>query len=135
MMTMEAVPQFEEKLFYKINEVSKITEIEDYVLRYWESEFPQLCPQKNKNKARLYKKEDILLVLKIKKLLKEQKFTISGAKEYLKKEAASIKESQQEKKITKSQHHEISITKDKIVSLRGKVSDLRKEVNNIISSL
>ncbi|HOE62499.1 MAG TPA: MerR family transcriptional regulator [Candidatus Sumerlaeota bacterium] len=72
------------KLFYKINEVSRITGIKPYVLRYWETEFESLKPQKDVNDQRRYRKEDIDLIYKIKNLLYDERFTIAGARKQLK---------------------------------------------------
>jgi DNA-binding transcriptional MerR regulator len=74
-----------EKLYYKIGEVSEITGIEPYVLRYWESEFKIVSPSRTHSKQRLYRKKDLELILEIKKLLYEEKFTIAGAKKKLQK--------------------------------------------------
>jgi DNA-binding transcriptional MerR regulator len=71
------------KLYYSISEVSKITEIEQYVLRYWETEFEQLKPQKNRAGNRIYTNKDIQLILYIKGLLRDKKYTIEGAKKIL----------------------------------------------------
>ncbi|MFO7444900.1 MAG: MerR family transcriptional regulator [Ignavibacteriaceae bacterium] len=71
------------KLYYSISEVSKITEIEQYVLRYWETEFDQLKPQKNRAGNRIYTNKDIQLILYIKGLLRDKKYTIEGAKKIL----------------------------------------------------
>ena len=71
------------KLYYSISEVSKLTEIEQYVLRYWETEFDQLKPQKNRAGNRIYTNKDIQLILYIKELLREKKYTIEGAKKIL----------------------------------------------------
>lgn len=71
------------KLYYSISEVSKITDLEQYVLRYWESEFDQLKPQKNRAGNRVYTNKDIKLILHIKKLLREERYTIEGAKQVL----------------------------------------------------
>lgn len=71
------------KLYYSISEVSKITSIEQYVLRYWETEFEQLKPQKNRAGNRIYTNKDIQLILHIKNLLRERKYTIEGAKKIL----------------------------------------------------
>ena len=82
-----------DKLYFKIGEVSKITGVKPYVLRYWESEFKLLTPSKSKSKQRLYRRKDIENVLHIKKLLYKERFTIAGAKKMLKadpiKEAAA----------------------------------------------
>ncbi|MBI3354055.1 MAG: MerR family transcriptional regulator [Nitrospirae bacterium] len=77
---------FPEKLFYKIGEVSKITNTEPYVLRYWETEFPFLHPKKNKAGQRVYLSRDIDAVLKIKKMLYEEGYTIAGVKKKFKEE-------------------------------------------------
>jgi DNA-binding transcriptional MerR regulator len=71
------------KLYYSISEVSKITGLEQYVLRYWENEFEQLKPQKNRAGNRIYTNKDIQLILFLKKLLREEKYTIDGAKKVL----------------------------------------------------
>jgi len=71
------------KLYYSISEVSKISDIEQYVLRYWETEFEQLSPQKNRAGNRIYTNKDIRLILYIKELLREKKYTIEGAKKIL----------------------------------------------------
>jgi DNA-binding transcriptional MerR regulator len=72
------------KLYYSISEVSKITDLEQYVLRYWETEFEELKPQKNRAGNRIYISRDIKLILYIKKLLREERYTIEGAKQILK---------------------------------------------------
>ncbi|AFN75742.1 MerR family transcriptional regulator [Melioribacter roseus P3M-2] len=71
------------KLYYSISEVSKITGLEQYILRYWETEFEQLKPSKNRAGNRIYTNKDIKLILEIKKLLREEKYTIEGAKKIL----------------------------------------------------
>jgi DNA-binding transcriptional MerR regulator len=71
------------KLYYSISEVSKITAVEQYVLRYWETEFEELKPQKNRAGNRIYTNRDIQLILQIKSLLREKKYTIEGAKKIL----------------------------------------------------
>ena len=72
------------KLYYSISEVSKITKLKAYVLRYWETEFSQLSPPKNRAGNRTYRQKDIDMILKIKELLYERKFTIDGARNFLK---------------------------------------------------
>ena len=72
-----------EKRYYRIGVVAKITDVKPYVLRYWESEFRWMAPQKSRSKQRLYRKRDIDMILLIKKLLYEQRFTIAGASKKL----------------------------------------------------
>jgi DNA-binding transcriptional MerR regulator len=75
---------FPDKLFYRIGDVSEITGIKPHVLRYWESEFHGLLhPRKTRAGQRIYERHDVELVLDIKKLLYEQRYTISGAKKFL----------------------------------------------------
>ena len=71
------------KLYYSISEVCALTELEQHVLRYWESEFPQLKPKKNRAGNRAYRDKDIEIIKYIKHLLYEEKFTIPGAKKKL----------------------------------------------------
>ena len=71
------------KLYYSISEVSKLSELEQYILRYWETEFEQLKPSKNRAGNRIYTNKDIRMIQLIKKLLREKKFTIEGAKKIL----------------------------------------------------
>jgi len=77
---LEIAPQ---KLYYKIGEVCAITQIPSHVLRFWEKQFPQLNPNKTPSGHRLYKKRDIQVILEIKELLYQRRFTIQGAREYL----------------------------------------------------
>jgi len=72
-----------EKRYYRIGEVSRITGVKPYVLRYWESEFRWMAPAKSRSKQRLYRKRDIDTILLIKKLLYEERFTIKGARKRL----------------------------------------------------
>jgi DNA-binding transcriptional MerR regulator len=76
----EEHPLSSERLYYRIGEVSRITGLKPHVLRYWESEFKIIRPYKGGSLHRLYRKRDLELILKIKKLLYEEGFTISGAK-------------------------------------------------------
>jgi len=71
------------KLYYSISEVSKLTNLEQYILRYWETEFEQLMPSKNRAGNRIYTNKDIKLILEIKNLLRDKKYTIEGAKKIL----------------------------------------------------
>jgi len=75
--------RFPDKLFYRIGDVSEITGIKAHVLRYWESEFSGLNPRKNRAGQRIYERRDVELILEIKVLLHEQRYTISGAKKFL----------------------------------------------------
>jgi len=76
------------KLYYSISEVSEITGLEPHVLRYWETEFEELKPRKNRAGRRVYTDADIATVQRVQYLLKEDKYTIEGAKQVLAREAA-----------------------------------------------
>lgn len=69
-----------DKLFYKIGEVSKIAGVEPYVLRYWETEFPFINPRKNKSGQRVYTRKDLDLVIQVKRMLHQERYTIEGVR-------------------------------------------------------
>ena len=77
------------KSFYRIGEVSRLTDTKPFVLRYWESEFPMLQPVKSPKGHRLYRREDVDTVLRIKRLLYDEGFTIAGARRHLREEGDS----------------------------------------------
>jgi DNA-binding transcriptional MerR regulator len=108
-----------EKLYYKIGEVSEITGIEPYVLRYWESEFKIVNPTRTNSKQRLYRKKDLELILEIKKLLYEEKFTIAGAKKKLQKTKV-FKEQQMKLNLPEKRYREALLkVKKELEDLRG----------------
>ncbi|MFQ5456033.1 MAG: MerR family transcriptional regulator [Nitrospirota bacterium] len=104
-----------EKLFYKIGEVSRLTGIRPYVLRYWESEFIFLQPRKNKGGQRVYAKEDIATIIRIKEMLYREGYTIKG-----------VKKSLSHKRKTPTQDKKI-LSQDEIIS------KLRKELKDILN--
>ena len=75
-----------EKIFFKIGEVCEILDVQAHVLRYWETEFPMLSPQKNRSGQRTYRRRDVEMALRIKDLLYEDLYTIAGAKKRLQTE-------------------------------------------------
>ena len=89
------------KLYYSISEVSEITELKQYVLRYWETEFSQLKPSKNQAGNRIYRSHDINVILDIKSLLYDRKFTIKGAQQHLKQPPDETSQRIPSKKIVK----------------------------------
>jgi DNA-binding transcriptional MerR regulator len=80
-----------DKLYFRIGEVAALCHLPAYVLRFWESEFPQLKPVKSSTGQRMYRKRDVESVLRIKQLLYEQGFTIAGARQHLRSETKSDK--------------------------------------------
>ncbi len=69
-----------DKIYFKIGEVARLTGVKPYVLRYWETEFKAIQPVKSPSRQRMYRKRDVELILKIKELLYQQRFTIEGAR-------------------------------------------------------
>jgi DNA-binding transcriptional MerR regulator len=82
-----------EEGLYRIGEVSRMTGVKAFVLRYWETEFPMLEPEKSSNGRRLYRQQDVDLILKIKRLLYDEGFTIAGARRHLREGGAASEES------------------------------------------
>ncbi len=80
-----------DKLYFRIGEVATLCHLPAYVLRFWESEFPQLKPVKSSTGQRMYRKRDVENVLRIKELLYEQGFTIAGARQHLRAETKTDK--------------------------------------------
>lgn len=83
-----------DKLYFKIGEVCKLTGTKQHVLRYWESEFAVIRPQRATSKQRLYRRVDVENILLIKKLLQEEGFTIAGAKKHLARQKGEHKEAE-----------------------------------------
>lgn len=119
------------KLYYSISEVSKLTGLEQYILRYWETEFEQLKPSKNRAGNRIYTNKNIKLILTIKKLLRDQKYTIEGAKKNLtdkgeiKHTAVKSIKSIPTKLSTKSEKKSIE---DDLVEIRNFLVDLNSKL-------
>ena len=110
------------KLYYSISEVSEITKLKPYVLRYWETEFNQLSPPKNRAGNRTYRQKDIEIILKIKDLLYDKKYTIDGARNCLKEKDLLHSEDNSSKS---------NFEKDKIIL--SKIKDELKSILSIIS--
>jgi DNA-binding transcriptional MerR regulator len=79
-----------EERLYRIGEVSRLAELKPFVLRYWETEFPMLEPVKSPSGHRMYRQEDVDMVLKIKRLLYDEGFTIAGARRHLREQNGAI---------------------------------------------
>jgi len=109
-------PKIEEKLYYSISEVVRITRLEAYVLRFWEKEFPMLKPRKNRGGNRMYQKSDIEMINKIKHLLYKENYTIEGARNRLK----GIKPTPEKKQLASSAKYQ---------RLAG---EIRKDIEDIL---
>lgn len=81
-VTADQQPEIPDKLYFRIGDVSRLADVKPYVLRYWESEFSALAPKKSGTNQRLYRRKDVELILEIKSLLYEKRFTIEGAKKH-----------------------------------------------------
>jgi DNA-binding transcriptional MerR regulator len=93
-MTRAATTTVPDKLYFRIGEVSDLADTKPYVLRYWETEFPMLKPVKSPTGHRLYRREDVEMVLRIKQLLYEEGFTIEGARKHLSETSDQPREKQ-----------------------------------------
>jgi len=82
-MSSAAIEVSDDTRLYRIGEVSRIADLKPFVLRYWETEFPMLEPVKSRSGHRMYRQEDVDLILKIKRLLYDEGFTIAGARRHL----------------------------------------------------
>src|SRR5215813_10731368 len=112
------VPEIPDKLYFKIGEVSELLGVEPYVLRYWETEFTVLSPKKSGTGHRLYRRKDVELLLRIKHLLYEKKFTIEGARQTLQTEAKGPKP-----KPVKRVQQEL-FAKDPLPGIRKELADI-----------
>lgn len=131
-----------EKQYFKIGEVSEILNVEPYVLRYWESEFKILKPTRTRARQRLYHKRDLELLLEIKHLLYDEKFTIAGAKKRLqemKKQAAAEKKAAKAPKATRVKEEikalenrmENAASTDTQVDYRDLLIEIKKELKEL----
>jgi len=124
----DAVPAQEipDKLYFRIGEVSRLAGIKPYVLRFWETEFPGLGPKKSGTGHRLYRRKDVEMVLEIKRLLYEKRFTIEGARKFLEGRAKPEK-----KPVAKPQQSQTRLFQDATPDLDG----IKKELQAILELL
>ena len=136
------------KLYYKIGEACKILEIQPYVLRYWETEFPFLKPNKSKSGQRVYSDHELNVIRRIKELLYDEGYTIAGAKKKLEGELASggesavVKKSPERTAATQSREKAddgggqgSAETEEKIKQLRGGVEAALRQAREILEVL
>ena len=116
-----------EKLFYKIGEVSRITGVEAYVLRYWETEFSFLRPRKSRSGQRIYTKKDIDLIDQIKTLLYDERYTIEGVRKRLGEPHLEVVPAQ---KIEKQ-----SVERDDLSHVKQTIDRLKKGLRSILKEL
>src|ERR1700745_482139 len=102
-IALQPAPEIPDKLYFKIGEVSELLGVEPYVLRYWETEFTILQPKKSGTGHRLYRRKDVELLLRIKHLLYEKRFTIEGARQSLQAESPKSRASRGPRETRKQQ--------------------------------
>jgi DNA-binding transcriptional MerR regulator len=120
--TTASSQEIPDKLYFRIGEVAKLCEVPAYVLRFWESEFPQLKPNKGGTGQRLYRRRDVEMALRVKTLLYDEGYTIAGARQALKSEP---KKAAPELAIEPSSSQAISqADREKLRGLRGEMQDL-----------
>jgi len=105
-------PDIPDKLFFRIGEVSRIAQVPPSVLRFWENEFPRIKPQRTDAGQRLYRRSDVELILSIKHLLYERKFTIKGARQHLKKGRADAAVAPDKDSVIKEIYAELKAIRD-----------------------
>jgi DNA-binding transcriptional MerR regulator len=119
-------PGIPDKLFFRIGEVSQIVGVEPYVLRYWESEFRALSPKKSSSGQRMFRRRDVELLLDIKRLLYERKFTVEGARRALSERSALIS-------VTKST--DVAIKQGALFCAANPLPEIRRELIEILELL
>jgi DNA-binding transcriptional MerR regulator len=117
-VALQTAPEIPDKLYFKIGEVSEILGVEPYVLRYWETEFSVLSPKKSGTGHRLYRRKDVELLLRIKYLLRDKRFTIEGARQTLHAEAKAPKP-----RMVKASQQEL-FTDDPLLEIRRELADI-----------
>ena len=134
-----------DKLYFKIREVAKLSDVKQHVLRYWESEFSSIRPQKSKTNQRLYKRRDVEAVIAVKHLLYDRKFTIEGAKRFLKEKGIdnALPAPDPQKVAALARDSALAEVEDSVLRVRGQMSSqfqksllgLRKELTDFITEL
>lgn len=124
-----SLQEIPDKLYFRIGEVSRLAGIKPYVLRYWESEFSSLGPKKSGTGQRLFRRKDVELVLEIKRLLYEKRFTIEGARKFL-EDKGKVKAPEPVKVSRKRSQQELFP-----VGMPAEWNDLREELRSILKLL
>ena len=125
-------PAIPDKLYFRIGEVAEICRVETYVLRFWQTEFPQLAPKKSGTGQRLYRKRDVEMALRIKRLLHEEGYTIPGARQALSGAAAKEK-AQLPLRTPAEPGAEIDVATEERVQAR--LERLRREMRELLGML
>lgn len=127
--------QIPDKLYYKIGEVAKFTGVKTHVLRYWETEFKAIRPNKSRSNQRLYRKQDVELILHLKDLLYNQGFTIAGARKKLREKPSSNKAAKAPKPVaTNSADDQLALPLSESVDLKL-LKEIREDLLQLKKSL
>lgn len=117
-----------DKLYFKIGEVAKIADVPTHVLRYWESEFPGIRPKRANSKQRLYRRQDVELIVEIKSLLHERGYTIAGARKLL--EGAGVAATETSPPMAASKPPPGQILTQKLKTLKQELKNLQSLLTN-----
>src|SRR5262249_44712472 len=120
-----------DKVYFKIGEVADIVGVKPYVLRYWETEFPDIAPAKSKSKQRLYKRKEVEMILRIRDLLYKEKFTIEGARKRLKELSRRSKGKESSPQIALQLPVQQEAPREFLVDLKKKLLELGKLLENL----
>jgi DNA-binding transcriptional MerR regulator len=112
-----------DKLYFRIGEVARLCGVEAYVLRFWESEFPQLRPNKSGTGQRLYRKRDVEMAMRVRRLLHEEGYTIAGARQVLAQETSRSKAPQ------------LSLLPGNSPAVQAKLDRVRNELRELLGML
>lgn len=112
-----------DKLYFRIGEVARLCGVESYVLRFWESEFPQLRPNKSGTGQRLYRKRDVEMAMRVRRLLHEEGYTIAGARQVLAHESG------------KSKSPQLSLLPGNSPAVQAKLERVRNELRDLLGML
>ena len=128
---IEQRPEIPDKLYFRIGEVSRLAGIKPYVLRFWETEFSNLGPKKSGKGHRLYRRKDVELVLEIKRLLYEKRYTIEGARKYLESRPREAMGKSSEGTVKRAKRSQGDLFRDASPAL----DQIRKELTEILAIL
>lgn len=136
---IEAMPEIPNKLYFRIGEVAKLAGVKPYVLRFWESEFPGLGPKKSGTGHRLYRRKEVELVLEIKRLLYDRRFTIEGARKWLEERPKQTAQTATAKGAKAEKSTKASVEKQASLFAAGPspeaMDQIRKELRSILEIL
>jgi DNA-binding transcriptional MerR regulator len=121
-------PEIPDKLYFRIGEVARLCSVAPYVLRFWETEFAQLKPNKSGTGQRLYRRRDVEMALRVKRLLYDEGYTIAGARQAIQAETRSKRSSGQPELPLPQQQQSVQL-------MEARVHKIRKELREILGVL